>query len=508
MKSYLAAFVVALVASLVLTPLVRSVALSRGFVARGGGRHLHEGRIPRVGGIALALAWCVAVLSFLPLESFGKDTIATPKHQLAGLVGGGLVLCLVGAIDDVRGLRVAHKILAQVAIAILAYACEFRIDAIWLPYFGILNMGAFALPVTVIWIVGVTNAVNLIDGLDGLAAGVSLIAAITGFFMAWMNGSALVALALAALIGILLGFLFYNFNPARIFMGDSGSYFLGYTLATTSLAGAVQQKTSTAVSMLVPMVALGLPIFDTLFSMLRRYIERRPLFDADRGHVHHRLLKLGFTHRRVVVLLYGVSVTLAMCAVTMSLGESWVTGGALLIATLVLVGLMRVAGYFDYLHRSGRDYARIYDAMTERLRRAMPEVFDLLGRARSERDVLAVLRRVVGDAGCLSIDVRAAGHLVEKLSMAATGSDRPETPPLRRSYPVGPEGRARAHVEFVWVGDSGHPSAQATILLQLLVDKVALALDACSSELGPAPEAPISEPEPVAATVIASSSRA
>ena len=160
-------------------------------------------------------------------------------------------------------------------------------------------MGVFALPVTVLWIVGVTNAVNLIDGLDGLAAGVTFFAAFTSFVIASISGSVFVALTMAALMGALVGFLFFNFNPARIFMGDSGSYFLGFVLATTALAGGgLQQKASTAVSLLVPVLALGVPIFDTLFSMFRRVLERRPIFSADRGHVHHRLLDIGLTHRR------------------------------------------------------------------------------------------------------------------------------------------------------------------------------------------------------------------
>jgi UDP-GlcNAc:undecaprenyl-phosphate GlcNAc-1-phosphate transferase len=506
MKSYVAAFAMAMVASLLLTPLVRAIALSRGMVARAGGRHLHQGRIPRIGGIALAVAWCLGLMSLLPFDGLGTATLIHAKRQLAGVVIGGLLLCGVGIVDDVRGMRVAHKIAAQVAVGVLAYVCEFRIEAVSLPFLGTLSMGSFALPVTILWIVGVTNAVNLIDGLDGLAAGVGLIAATTGFVLALTNGSPLVALALAALMGILVGFLFYNFSPARIFMGDSGSYFLGYVLATTSLAGAVQQKTSTAISMLVPMVALGLPIFDTLFSMLRRYIERRPLFAPDRGHVHHRLLTIGLTHRRVVVLLYGVSVALAVCAITISLGENWVSGGALLIATLVIVGLMRLAGYSEYLQRSGRSNARIYDALTERLRRALPGVLDRLGQARSERDVLGELRRLVGDAGCSAVEVRAEGKVVERLTLAPSEA---EPRSLRRTYPVGPERLARSELAFVWPSDSEEPSAQASILLQLVADRVASALDRSLSELAPCAETEVSEPGLVpAAAIVSSSSRA
>ncbi len=495
------AFVFALVASFLLTPLVRLIAFAKGVVARTGGRHIHAGRIPRIGGVALALGWGLSLLAFLPLRTMGSQALEHSRAQFFGILGGALLLCAVGAVDDVRGLRVHQKLAAQIGVAVFAYACGVRIDAVLLPFVGALPMGVFALPVTVLWIVGITNAVNLIDGLDGLAAGVSLFAAVTGFVVAVQNGSLLVALSLSALMGILVGFLFYNWSPARVFMGDSGSYFLGYVLATTSLAGSVQQKTSTAVSLLVPIVALGLPIFDTLFSMLRRFLERRPIFSPDRGHIHHRLLELGLTHRRAVVVLYGVSVAFACCAVLMSFGGGWGNGGALLIATLVLLGLMRQTGYFDYLHRRGRVEARIYDGLTERLRCCLPEVLATLASTEDERDAYRVLRRMLGDTGCSVIELRAYDRVVQRF---------PDTAPeqqgsIRRSYPVGPDRLARAQVHFVWHVDDGEPTVQASILLQLVVDGLARALERCESALSPAaPPEPVSSERPAAAVVAVS----
>ncbi len=500
LKSLLAAFVLALLSGVLLTPLARRLALARGVLARTGSRHIHAGTVPRVGGIALAIGWSLTLLAFLPLESLGSQTLERSKTQLIGILGGAVLLCTVGAVDDVRGLRAYQKLVAQVVVAILAFSCGIRIEAILLPFFGTLSMGVFALPVTVLWIVGITNAVNLIDGLDGLAAGVGLFAAFTGAVVAALNGSMLVALTLSALMGVLIGFLFFNFSPARVFLGDSGSYFLGYVLASTSLAGSIQQKTSTAVALLVPMLALGLPIFDTLFSMVRRYVERRPLFSPDRGHTHHRLLELGLTHRRAVMLLYGVSVALAGCAILMSIGGSWVTGGALVLASFVLIGLMRVTGYFDYLHRRGRNEARIYDALTERLRRALPEVLATLRDARSEQDAFRMLRRTVGDAGCHAIEVHAAGEVVQRFAEA------PASQPtlIRRSFPLGPDQLARAHVHFFWHVDEGDPSAQGSMLLQVLVDGVAAALDRSGSTLAPLlePDPLPSEPPPVSVVAV------
>jgi UDP-GlcNAc:undecaprenyl-phosphate GlcNAc-1-phosphate transferase len=502
MRSYLAAFALALIAGLLLTPLVRSLALHRGAVGRSGNRHVHAGKVPRLGGLALAFGWSLTLGLFLSLQGFGADTLERARLQVLGVTVGALSLCIVGAVDDIRGLRVAYKLLAQVLVAGLAYACGFRIEAVSLPIFGTLSMGVFAAPITILWIVGITNAMNLIDGLDGLAAGVSFFAALTGFVVAVINGSPLVALVLAPLMGVLLAFLVFNFNPAKIFMGDSGSYFLGYVLATTSLAGAVQQKASTAVSLLVPMIALGLPIFDTLFSMVRRYLERRPIFAPDRGHVHHRLLEIGLTHRRAVMLLYGVSVMFAACAITISLGRSWQTGFALLAASFVMIILVRFTGYFGDVLRAGRPGARAYDATTERLREELPVLLAVFGDARSEREVLEVLHRVGEVCCCDRLDV--SGDML--VPRAAT---QPLAACARLSYPLGMDARARGRVEFGWESADQQPSAQAAILLQVVVDAAAFALGRLASPLAPESESPAPSSAPrVRPAIVPSSSRA
>jgi UDP-GlcNAc:undecaprenyl-phosphate GlcNAc-1-phosphate transferase len=418
MGSYIAAFTAALLAGIFFTPFVRWAALRLGAVDRRGSRHVHAGSIPRLGGVAIAAGWCLPLVTFFPLDAFGRETLGHSTGHLIGVVGGGIGLCIIGAIDDLRGLRAYQKLLAQIAAACFAYAYGFQIDAISLPFLGTLAMGAFALPVTVLWIVGITNAVNLIDGLDGLAAGVAFFAALTGFVVAVLNGSTLVGLVLASMMGVLLAFLFFNFNPARIFMGDSGSYLLGYVLATTSLTGALQQKASTAVSLLVPIIALGLPIFDTLFSMFRRFLERRPIFSPDRGHIHHRLLDLGLTQRRAVMLLYGVSIAFAACSIAISLGRSWETGIALLSASIVVFLLMRFSGYSEYLYRIGRSKAAVYDTAAEKLRHAVPHLLEQLGRARTEQDLVDRLRAGMVPCGFAAVEVRSNDgvlhHVIEQ----------------------------------------------------------------------------------------------
>jgi UDP-GlcNAc:undecaprenyl-phosphate GlcNAc-1-phosphate transferase len=481
MRSYLAAFVIALIAGLVLTPFVRWLALQRGAVGRNGNRHVHAGKVPRLGGLALVLGWSIALLALSAMEGFGPSTLDRARLELVGVIGGGLALCFVGAMDDLRGLRVTHKLFAQLVVASFAYACGFRIEAVSLPLFGTLSMGVFALPITILWVVGITNAMNLIDGLDGLAAGVSFFAALTGFVVAVINGSALVALVLAPLMGVLLAFLVFNFNPARIFMGDSGSYFLGYVLATTSLAGAVQQKASTAVSLLVPMIALGLPIFDTLFSMVRRYLARRPIFAPDRGHVHHRLLELGLTHRRAVMLLYGVSVAFAACAITISLGRSWQAGAALLTASLVLVILVRFTGYFGDMLRAGRPGTRTYDAVTQRLRSEFPQLLLALREVRTERETLVLLGTVAELCNC------EGWELVTDTLTHRNGSTETSNG-ARVSFPLGVELNARARFDLFWETVDQHPSPQVDILLQVLVDAAVHALKRCRSSLAPESE--------------------
>ena len=482
MKTYVVACLVSLVLSVLATPLVRLFALRIGAVSLPGGRHVHGRTIPRLGGIALAVAWAVPVV-FLSLREPLLVQTSGGLGKLLAVVVGGAVVCAVGALDDARGVRPLYKLVAQVLLACGAFACGFHIEAVQLPLFGSFSMGVFALPVTVIWIVGVTNAVNLIDGLDGLAAGVAFFAAFTSFVIASLSGSVFVALMMAALMGALVGFLFFNFNPARIFMGDSGSYFLGFVLATTALGGGLQQKASTAVSLLVPVLALGVPIFDTLFSMVRRLLERRSIFSADRGHVHHRLLDLGLTHKRAVVFLYGVSLLLAAGAIAVSLGRSWHVGLALLSVTIVFVGLVRFLGYFEYLHFRRRQKARLRDSFTESLREAIPQMIVDLSRASSEDSALAVLRQLTTVTDILCVEVTSAGR--EPLCWSKSESDCTKRDLTEMAFPIGRDDLAVATLRFRWNSDSDDAAPQVDVLLQILADTLGRSLSTVDSQLAP-----------------------
>ncbi|HTA91788.1 MAG TPA: MraY family glycosyltransferase [Polyangiaceae bacterium] len=489
MKSYVVACLVALFLSVLVTPLVRRFALRIGAVSTPGGRHVHGRTVPRLGGIALAFAWAVPVVSLALRDPMVTRALHGNLLQIVTVVVGGAVICTVGALDDARGMRSLYKLAAQIVVAAFAFACGFEIQAIQLPLFGTLQMGAFALPVTVLWIVGVTNAVNLIDGLDGLAAGVSFFAAFTSFVIASISGSVFVALTMAALMGALVGFLFFNFNPARIFMGDSGSYFLGFVLATTALAGGgggLQQKASTAVSLLVPVLALGVPIFDTLFSMFRRLLERRPIFSADRGHVHHRLLDLGLTHRRAVMFLYGISILLAAGAIAVSLGRSWHVGVALLSVSLVFVGFVRFLGYFEYLHFRKRQKSRLRDPFTENLRRVIPRLIVALSKASGEDGALNVLERLTNETSILCVEVLASGKAGEHAHCwSKSGADCASRDLVEMVFPIGRGSASIASLRFRWNSDLEDPAPQVDVLLQILVDELSRALLTFGSELLP-----------------------
>ncbi|HSY23492.1 MAG TPA: MraY family glycosyltransferase [Polyangiaceae bacterium] len=493
MRAFVFAFLLAAASSALLTPLVRALALKLGAVSNPGGRNINERTVPRLGGIAIALGFLIPLATIFPAESAVAAVLRGESRKLIGLLAGAALMAGVGVLDDTKRVRALHKLLVQIVAGAIAYSVGFHIDAVTLPIFGNLSMGIFALPVTVIWIVGIVNAINLIDGLDGLAAGVVFFAGVTNFVVAWVTGDTFLSALMATMLGAVLGFLFFNFNPARIFMGDSGSYFLGFLLGTLSLEGS-SQKASTTVSILVPILALGLPIFDTLFAMGRRFLERRPLFSPDRGHVHHRLLDMGLTHKRAVLLLYSVSVIFTVAAIGVSLGRAWQVGVAILVASVVLVGLVRFVGYFEYLFLMHRQRARVRSPDVEVLRRALPAVTGLFAAAMSEEAVWRVLEGVLVRADLAAVELRAA---VPRESLAVRSPAplkiwardielEPEVA-VWAQFPIGEDRVARASLRFRWGNPTGEVPPQAEVLLQVMVDVITSALVRAGSAFAPLP---------------------
>lgn len=346
------AFLTAALLSLVLTGLVRRAAIVRGWLDRPTeARKVHLQPMPRIGGLAIALAFFLPVVC-LAAWSPGVWSGALPHaDELLGLLGGAAFLTGVGLVDDLVGLSAWKKLAAQVLAAGLAQWGGLEIHSIGNPFGPALELGWLAVPVTTLFIVGITNAINLIDGLDGLAAGTGLFAVATIFVIAAINGNVLVALIAAALAGSLLGFLRHNFHPASIFMGDSGSLFLGYTLATTAIWGST--KSSMAVSLSIPLLCLGLPIADASLAIVRRFIRGVPIFSADREHIHHRLLARGLSHRDAVLTLYAGSALLAIAALGLELGDHVQSIVVLIAVGVVALVAARVLGIVSWRRAVG-----------------------------------------------------------------------------------------------------------------------------------------------------------
>lgn len=330
-----ASIAVAFMISFAMTPIVKNFAVKIGAMdVPLDQRRMHDHPIPRMGGLAIFIGFLLAVVLFADV---------TP--QLQGVLIGSIFIVVLGAIDDLVTLSPMVKLFGQIIAAVIAVSNDVVIHIFMNPNIFSSNQYVFleslAIPFTVLWIVGVTNAVNLIDGLDGLACGVSTIASLTMFVVALLVSESNVAVVLAALMGACLGFLPYNMNPAKIFMGDTGALLLGYLLATTSVVGMF--KFYAVVTFLVPVLALALPLFDTVFAILRRVLHGQSPFHPDRGHFHHRLIDMGLNQKQAVAIMYAISALLGLCAVVV------VSTGALRIVLLIFSVLVAFA-LSKYVH--------------------------------------------------------------------------------------------------------------------------------------------------------------
>ncbi|EAX47438.1 glycosyl transferase, family 4 [Thermosinus carboxydivorans Nor1] len=323
MQTYVVAFTVALAVAYFVTPHVKELAIKAGALDAPDARKVHTHPIPRLGGLAIYLGFVLAVLASMHVN-----------REIMGLLMGGTVILVVGIIDDLKQLPARVKLLGQIVAAMVLLLFNVRIEWLTNPFGDMIYLDYFSIPLTILWVVGLTNTVNLIDGLDGLAAGVSTIASITILLVALQQNFWTVAILTAALAGSALGFLYHNFNPAKIFMGDTGSMFLGYMLAAVSILGTV--KSAATIALVVPIVALGLPIMDTAFAIIRRYSSGQPIFKPDKGHLHHRLLAMGLTQRQAVLLMYVISGCLGLSAIALTEVNK-------VIGMLIIVVLLAVA---------------------------------------------------------------------------------------------------------------------------------------------------------------------
>lgn len=323
MNMYILAFFISLLISYFLTPLAKKFALSLGAIDCPDSRRVNDRPVPTIGGLAIFISFVVTVLIF------------STSRIAVGIILGGAFVFFLGVFDDLYEISPRLKLIGQIIGALILISFGVKIEFITNPLGGMFYLGYWGIPLTILWVVSITNMINLIDGLDGLAAGVSTIAVLTLFFVGLQEGRTVAAILAIVLAGSSLGFLKYNFHPAEIFMGDTGSMFSGFVLAAISVTGAL--KSAAAVTVIVPVLALGIPIFDTVFAIVRRVYNNRPIGEADCGHIHHRLLALGWNQSEAVLIVYGISIVLGIIALIIN-GSNF--HDALILLGLVTAGML------------------------------------------------------------------------------------------------------------------------------------------------------------------------
>jgi len=346
MYKYYIPFFVALIIAYITTPIAKRIAYKVGAIdVPKDDRRVHKKPIPRMGGLAIYIS---TIISFLIFTYFNQLTF---DKSLISVIIGATIIVITGIIDDIKPLSAKVKLVAQIIAALVLVWGGIRITFISNPLvegYATIDLKMFSIPVTIFWIVGITNTLNLIDGLDGLAAGVGGIASLSLLFVAstflGIDPVYNIVMVMAAILsGAAFGFLPHNFNPAKIFMGDTGALFLGFMLSVISIKGVM--KSFTAISLVLPIIVLGIPIFDTAFAILRRTLNKRPISEADRGHIHHRLLDRGLTQKQTVLILYFVSITLGALAVLiagMNTTQSIITLGITMAIVLLLAAQLGV----------------------------------------------------------------------------------------------------------------------------------------------------------------------
>ncbi|OIJ21762.1 undecaprenyl-phosphate alpha-N-acetylglucosaminyl 1-phosphate transferase [Anaerobacillus alkalidiazotrophicus] len=349
MSLYIVGFLISLVASLCSVPFVKEIAVKFGIVDQPSNRKIHMKQMPRLGGLAIILGFFAGFLYISPTNPY-----------LMPIILGACIIIVIGILDDKFTLSYKIKLAGQVAAAAIVVFSGLTVEFIYLPMLHRVELGMLEYIFTMLWIIGITNAVNLIDGLDGLASGVSTIALAAILFMAIINGQMFVATVTLLLMASTLGFLVFNFYPAKIFMGDTGSLFLGYFISIISILGFF--KSFTLVSFIIPILILSIPIFDTYFAIIRRLLNKQKITAPDRSHLHHCLLQLGFSHRTTVLIIYGMGAFFGISAIIFSNTTLWVS---FLIIGLILL-LVHITAEFIGLIGQKRPLITMIKRLTSR----------------------------------------------------------------------------------------------------------------------------------------------
>lgn len=396
-------------------------------------RRVHRRAVPRLGGVAIFAAIAITLAALPFVDNLVTQSLGTYGSRLFVVLLPAVLVFLFGLYDDLRGTDARLKFIAQGLAAALFYALGGRIEALSIPFIGSVELpSVLSFALTVLWVVGITNAFNLIDGMDGLAAGAALFASMVILVVSLVLGHPLVTVVTVVLCGALVGFLRYNFNPASIFLGDSGSLFIGFTLAVLSVQGA--QKASTAIAVAVPLLAFGLPVVDTGLAIVRRFISGRPLFQGDREHIHHMLLARGWSQRRVALVLYGVCALFGLMAL-LFISETGRTTGLMLFvvgtAVMLAVGRLRYHEVDEVKASMKRNLAehRLRAANNIRVRRAsraMSEAKTISGFFSAVQEMLELSEFVYATVqlGCGSDAARnESAPLLEKGSRSIRGAE-------------------------------------------------------------------------------------
>ena len=429
--------------------------------------------------MAIVFAVLLPVVGMSVIGLHGNRSLEIVDPQVIFLIVGGLAIALLGALDDVRQLRARTKLMVQLLIALMAYWFGFRFQKFGLPFVGVTQLPIWLdLPLSVLWITGVVNAINLIDGLDGLAAGVTFFVALTNLVLSLQFGNDLGAFFAAVISGAVLGFLLFNWNPAIVFMGDSGSMFLGYILSTTSIL--TSQKVSTTMAMMIPLIALGVPVMDTLLSVVRRFLEKRPIFSPDKGHLHHRLLKSGLTHKNAVLAIYGLCIVFAATAIGLTATKDVEAAIAMVVLAVVIIGIIRFFGFF----RISRIRSANKSPLLEKLRPKLPSfVAMVVNQPTSVDHIWTQLCQLCHEIGIRDLDWTTVGLDPTEVRSESfvPGDTRKEIKAAQKGFAtsrntVGLIKSAYLEIRYVFPAIFGKDSRDADIALQLLSDAVGSAL--------------------------------
>ena len=322
-----------MIVSLILTPIIIKISHKMGIVDKPNFRKVHTKPVSVLGGTVILFSFLLGIWLGHPIET-----------EVKPLVIGAVIMYLVGLVDDLYVLRPVIKLLGQIIAALVVVYYGITIDFISLPIGPTIHFGVLGIPITVIWIVAITNAINLIDGLDGLASGVSAIALATIGFIAILQANVLIIMICSVLIGALLGFLCFNFHPAKIFLGDSGALLIGFIVGFLSLLGF---KNITFVSLFFPIVILAVPFIDTLFAMIRRVKKGQHIMQADKSHLHHKLLELGYSHRQTVTLIYSIALLFSLSSIILYLSQPWGVVMMLILIVVTIELIVEFTGLID-----------------------------------------------------------------------------------------------------------------------------------------------------------------